>query len=65
MNWHDDYTNTEIEMILTNMLNWIGEHKDEEYNMGSIKDLNELVEFYVNMGFHEDEVRSWYDWLND
>ena len=27
MAWHDDYTNAEIETLLTNMCNWIGEHQ--------------------------------------
>ena len=28
-------------------------------------DIPELVETYVDMGFHEDEVRSWYDWEDE
>ena len=65
MNWHKDYTNAEIENMLTNMCNWIGEHLDENYNWGNIKDREELIGIYVDMGLHEDEVRSWYDWLDD
>lgn len=65
MNWHKDYTNAEIENLLTNMCNWIGEHLDNCYNFGNIDDLEELVGIYVDMGFHENEVRSWYDWLDD
>lgn len=65
MKWHDDYTNAEIENLLTNMCNWIGEHLDESYNCGNIKDCEELIGIYVDMGFHEDEVRSWYDWLEE
>ena len=63
MAWHDDYTNVEIENLLTNMCNWIGEHLDENYNWGDL-DRDELLKTYVDMGFHEDEVRSWYDWLD-
>lgn len=65
MAWHNDYTNAEIENLLTNMCNWIGEHLDNCYNFGNIDDLEELVGIYVDMGLHEDEVRSWYDWLDD
>ena len=60
MTWHDDYTNAEIETLLTNMCNWIGEHLDDNYSWGN-SDREELVETYVDMGFHEGEVRSWYD----
>lgn len=65
MNWHKDYTKKEIENLLTNMCNWIGEHLDDYYNYGNIADLEELIGIYVDMGFHEDEVRSWYDWLDE
>lgn len=65
MAWHDDYTNAEIESLLTNMCNWIGEHLDNDYNWGNIKECEELIRIYVDMGLHEDEVRSWYDWLDD
>lgn len=65
MTWHNDYTNAEIENLLTNMCNFIGEHLDNCYNFGNIDDLEELVGIYVDMGLHEDEVRSWYDWLDD
>lgn len=65
MAWHNDYTNAEIENLLTNMCNWIGEHLDNCYNFGNIDDLEELVGIYVDMGLHEDEVRSWYDWLDE
>lgn len=64
MAWHDDYTNAEIETLLTNMCSWIGEHLDDNYSWGNA-DREELVEIYVDMGFHEDEVRSWYDWEDD
>ena len=65
MTWHKDYTNAEIENLLTNMCNWIGEHLDNDYNWGNIKAREELIGIYVDMGLHEDEVRSWYDWLDD
>ena len=65
MAWHDDYTNAEIESLLTNMCNWIGEHLDNDYNWGNIKEVEELIGIYVDMGLHEDEVRSWYDWLDE
>ena len=65
MTWHKDYTNAEIENMLTNMCNWIGEHLDNDYNWGNIKEREELIGIYVDMGLHEDEVRSWYDWLDD
>ena len=65
MTWHKDYTNTEIENLLTNMCSWIGERLDNDYNWRNIKAREELIGIYVDMGFHEDEVRSWYDWLDD
>ena len=65
MTWHNDYTNAEIETLLTNLCNWIGEHLDNDYNWGNIKEREELIGIYVDMGLHEDEVRSWYDWLDD
>ena len=64
MAWHSDYTNAEIESLLTNMCSWIGEHLDESYNWGDLE-REELIKTYVDMGLHEDEVRSWYDWLDD
>ena len=65
MTWHKDYTNTEIENLLTNMCSWIGERLDNDYNWRNIKAREELIGIYVDMGVHEDEVRSWYDWLDD
>ena len=65
MAWHDDYTNAEIENLLCNMCSWIGEHLDVQYNCGKNKKREELIRIYVDMGLHEDEVRSWYDWLDD
>lgn len=65
MAWHDDYTNAEIENLLTNMCSWIGDRLCEECNCGNIKEREELIGIYVDMGLHEDEVRSWYDWLDD
>ena len=65
MTWHKDYTNAEIENLLTKMCNWIGEHLHNDYNWGNIKEREELIGIYVDMGLHEDEVRSWYDWLDD
>ena len=65
MTWHNDYTNAEIENLLTNMCKWIGEHLDNDYNWGNIKEREELIGIYVDMGLHEDEVRSWYDWSDD
>lgn len=65
MTWHDDYTNAEIENLLTNMCSWIGEYLDAECNCGNIKGREELISIYVDIGLHEDEVRSWYDWLDD
>lgn len=43
----------------------IREHLDNYYNFGNIKELDELIGIYVDMGFHENEVRSWYDWLDN
>lgn len=65
MAWHNDYTNAEIENLLTNMCNWIGAYLDDCYNYGSIEGREELIGIYVDMGLHEDEVRSWYGWLDD
>ena len=65
MTWHKDYTNAEIENLLTNMCSWIGERLDNDYNWRNIKAREELIGIYVDMGLHEDEVRSWYDWFDD
>ena len=65
MTWHNNYTNTEIENLLTNMCSWIGERLDNDYNWRNIKAREELIGIYVDMGLHEDEVRSWYDWFDD
>ena len=46
------------------MCSWIGEHLDDNYSWSN-SDREELVEIYVDMGFHEDEVRSWYDWEDE
>ena len=61
MNWHKNYKKAEIEELLTNMCNWIGEHLDDYYNCEDIEEREELIEIYVGMGLHEDEVRSWYE----
>lgn len=63
--WHDDYTNAEIENLLTNMCSWIGDYLDAECNCENIKEREEFIKIYVGMGLHEDEVWSWYDWLDD
>ena len=65
MTWHKDYTKAEIENLLTNMCNFIGEHLDMHYNCGNIKEREDLINIYVDMVLHEDEVRSWYDWFDD
>ena len=65
MTWHNDYTNAEIENLLCNMCSWIGEHLEMQYNCANIKSREELIGIYIDMGLHEDEVRSWYDWLDD
>ena len=65
MAWHNDYTNAEIENLLTNMCNFIGDYLDMQYNPGNIKDRDELIGIYVDMGLHEDEVRSWYTFFDD
>ena len=65
MAWHNDYTNAEIENLLTNMCIWIGDHLNAEYNYGNIKEREELIGIYVDMGLHEDEVRSWYMFFDD
>ena len=65
MKWHDDYTINEIEHLMTEMCNWIGEHLDDCYNCSNITELEELISIYVDMGFHEDEVRSWYYWVEE
>ena len=65
MAWHDEYTKAEIENLMTNMCNWIGTHLDDYYNYGDIVCREALIDTYVELGFHEDEVRSWYDWLEE
>ena len=58
--WHDDYTINEIEILLTNLCNWVGEHVDNDYNCNDISEREKLINFYVDLGFHKDEVESWY-----
>ena len=65
MKWHDNYTIDEIEYIMTKMCDWIGEQLDNDYNWGDITDREELVRTYIDMGFHENEVREWYDWWDE
>ena len=65
MTWHKDYTKAEIENLLTNMCSFIGEHLDMHYNCGNIKEREDLISIYVDMGLHEDEVRSWYMFFDD
>ena len=65
MAWHDKYTNAEIENLLTNMCDWIRERLDNYYNWGGIETIEELIKFHVDMGLHEDEVRSWYSWMEE
>ena len=57
MAWHDNYTKAEIENLLTNMCNWMGGYWDDNYNWTN-SDREKLVETYLNMGCHEEEVRS-------
>lgn len=58
--WHDDYTINEIETLLTNLCNWVGEHIDNDYNCNDISEREKLINLYVDLGFHKDEVESWY-----
>ncbi len=38
MNWHNNYTNwAELETILTNMVNWVGEYKYVSYDELNVK----------------------------
>jgi hypothetical protein len=63
--WNDDYTMAEMNSLITNMLNYIGEHTDENYNCGNIADREALINIYTDFGFHKDEVESWYEWLDE
>lgn len=63
--WYSDYTLAEINNIVTNMLNYIGEHIDAHYNYGDIADRETLINIYTDFGFHKDEVESWYEWLDE
>ena len=65
MTWHKDYTKAEIENVLTNMCSFIGEHLDMHYNflLSKIPDKHRCI--YVDMGLHENEVRSWYMFFDD
>lgn len=63
--WYSDYTLAEINNIVTNMLNYIGEYIDAHYNYGDITDRETLINIYTDFGFHKDEVESWYEWLDE
>jgi uncharacterized protein Smg (DUF494 family) len=63
--WNNDYTMAEMNSLITNMLNYISEHNDENYNCGNIADREELINIYTDFGFHKDEVESWYEWLDE
>ena len=63
--WNNDYTMAEMNSIITNMLNYISEHIDENYNCGNIVDREALINIYTGFGFHKDEVESWYEWLDE
>ena len=63
--WNNDYTMAEMNSLITNMLNYISEHIDGYYNCGNIADREALINIYTNLGFHKDEVESWYEWLDE
>jgi hypothetical protein len=60
MDWHEKYTNDEINKLLDKLLDWVSDHLDGWYN-SSYASKEDLIKVYLRLGFHEDDVREWYE----
>lgn len=64
MSWSDRYTTNEMNSIISNLLDIVSSMVDDWYNKGMhIYNKDELIEYFTNLGFHEDEVEWWYEWI--
>ena len=62
--WHDDYTIDELEIIINNLLIYTSDKIDDDYNWGT-RTMDEVKEFWSDIGFHQDEIDTWYDWADE
>lgn len=63
-NWINRYTIEEMERIMDNMFDFVSGELENEYNYG-ITDKNELIQKFIDMGFKEDDIREWYNWIEE
>ena len=64
MSWSDRYTTNEMNNIISNLLDIVSEMVEDWYNYDmNVHNKNEVIEYFTNIGFHEDEVERWYDWI--
>lgn len=61
----DTYTIEEMDNLLFNMLEIVTDLFDADYNDGIIKSKEELIQKYINIGMHKDEVLDMCDWLEE
>lgn len=54
----DNYTEYEKDIIIVNLYNFVSEIIESRYNNGYFKNKEELIEWWVNMGFHRKNVES-------
>lgn len=61
----DTYTIDEMDNLLFNMLEIVTDLFDADYNDGIIQSKEELMQKYINIGMHKNEVSDMYDWLEE
>ena len=60
-----NYTSEEIETIIGQLVDFVSEIVDSRYNTGYFDTKKELIDWWVNHGFHREEIEEWYCWLDE
>ena len=64
MKWSDRYTTNEMNNIISNLLDIVSSMVEDWYNYDmNVQNKSEVIEYFTNLGFHEDEVERWYEWI--
>ena len=64
-NWNEKYDVFEMNDIIDMLTDFVGEIVDERYNCGYFDTKEELIDWWVDHGFHRDDVEEWYEFLED
>ena len=66
MSWSDRYTTNEMNNIISNLLDIVSSMVEDWYNCDmNVHNKSEVIGYFTNLGFHEDEVEWWYEWIEE